>query len=336
MDVLESQTGAIRMRSLKLSIVFIIITIACLLCELSAFAEICNRIVAIVNDDMVTLYELNSKISEITGIDPSELQHRNERMYIETRQKALDLLIDQKLTEKKIRELGIKADKEQVDAAIEKIKRENLMTNEDLIDNLKKQGLTYESLKENIKNDIERMQLINLEVKSKIIIKEEDIKQYYTENKKDFESEEMVHLAAIILKRENPSDQNETDALYNKLIEILLKIRNGEDFGKLAMEFTEGAGNEEGGDLGFFKTAQLDPQLIKILEKMENEDVTDPIIWPSAIQIIKLLDRKKKEVKPIEEVREKIYDILYREEVNKRYSAWIEELRENSFTKIIF
>lgn len=324
------------MRSLKLSVLLIIITITCLLCQLSAFAEICNRIVAIVNDDMITLYELNSKISEITGLDPSELQHRDERMYIETRQKALDLLIDQKIADKKIRDLGIKADQEQVDAAIEKIKMENLLTNEDLIDNLKKQGLTYESLKENIKNDIERMQLINLEVKSKIIIKEEDIKHYYTENKKDFESEEKVHLAAIILKRSNPSDQNKTDALYNKATEILLKVRNGEDFGKLAMEFSEGAGNEEGGDLGFFKTAQLDPQLIKILENMEKGDVTEPMIWPSAIQIIKLLDRKKKELRPIEEVRDTIYDILYREEVNKRYSAWIKELREKSFTKIIF
>ena len=324
------------MKSLKLSFSFIFIVIACVLCQISAFAEICNRVVAIVNKDMITLYELNIKISEIAGIDPSELQRRDEKIYIETRQKALDLLIDQKITDKKIKDLGIEVDQQQVDAAIERIKKDNLMTNEDLIANLKKQGLTYELLKENIKNDIERMQLINLEVKSRIIINEEQIIQYYKEHEDEFGTEERVHLASIILKREDPSDQNETDSLYKKINEILSAIKNGEDFGKLAKEFSQGAGNEEGGDLGFFKTAQLDPQLITILQDMHIGDVTEPITWPSAIQIIKLLEKQEKVLKPIDEVRDTIYGILYREEVNKRYLSWLKELREKSYTKIIF
>ncbi|MBN1276018.1 MAG: peptidylprolyl isomerase [Deltaproteobacteria bacterium] len=324
------------MKASRLIFITIIIFIACTSPRIPVFAETCNRIVAFVNKDIVTLHELNRKIAEITGIDPEDLQSRDRKAYIETRRQALDLLIDQKITEKKIKELGIEANQQQIDAAIENIKKENSLTNEDLIASLENQGLTLEALQENIKNDIERMQLINLEVKSKIIINDEQIRQYYTENEKDFKIGGQVHLASIILIRKNPSDQQETNSLYNKISEILLRARNGEDFGRLAGEFSEGTGKEEGGDLGFFKTAQLDPQLADIIEKMDIGDISEPVIRPFAIQIVKLLDKQEKTVKPLDEVRGNIYEILYRKEINNRYLSWIRELREKSYTKIVF
>ena len=299
-------------------------------------AEICNRVVAQVNNDVITLYELDNKIKELTGYDSGELKMKDEKKYIETRRKVLDLLVDEKIAFEKIREMGIEVTPGEIDEAIERIKESNQFTQEGLIAGLKKQEVSFESYREEIKRQLERNRLINYEVKSKIVIREEEIKDYYSKNKNEFSIIAEVHLATIFLKQEDPSNQEETVALLRKAEEIVFRLKKGEDFGKMAREFSQGPGAEEGGDLGLFKTAQLDPELLKVLKGMSTGDVTRPIIRQAGIQIVKLLEKQESGVKPFEEVRDAIFEILYKEEIDKRYSSWIKGLREKAYTKIIF
>lgn len=299
-------------------------------------AEICNRVVAQVNNDVITLYELDNKIKELTGYDSGELKMKDEKKYIETRRKVLDLLVDEKIAFEKIREMGIEVTPGEIDEAIERIKESNQFTQEDLIARLKKQEVSLKSYREEIKRQLERNRLINYEVKSKIVIREEEIKDYYSKNKNEFSIIAKVHLATIFLKQEDPSNQEETVALLRKAEEIVFRLKKGEDFGKMAREFSQGPGAEEGGDLGLFKTAQLDPELLKVLKGMSTGDVTRPIIRQAGIQIVKLLEKQESGVKPFEEVRDAIFEILYKEEIDKRYSSWIKGLREKAYTKIIF
>ena len=301
-----------------------------------ALAEICNRVVAQVNNDVITLYELDNKIKELTGYDSGELKMKDEKKYIETRRKVLDLLVDEKIAFEKIREMGIKVTPGEIDEAIERIKESNQLTQEGLIARLKEQEVSFESYREEIKRQLERNRLINYEVKSKIVIREEEIKEYYSKNKDKFSIIAEVHLATIFLKQEDPSNQEETVALLRKAEEIVFRLKRGEDFGKMAREFSQGPGAEEGGDLGLFKTAQLDPDLLKVLKDMSPGDVTRPIIRQAGIQIVKLLEKQDSGVKPFEEVRDAIFEILYKEEIDKRYSSWIKGLREKAYTKIIF
>jgi peptidyl-prolyl cis-trans isomerase SurA len=135
-------------------------------------AEICNRVVAVVNNEIITLYELNSRLKELTGLEPAVLRMKDEKGYLNARRRVLDLLIDERIATEKIQELGIKVTQKEVDSAIERIKQENSLTHEDLLHSLEAKGLTYETYQENIKKDLERMRLINFEVKSKIIIRE--------------------------------------------------------------------------------------------------------------------------------------------------------------------
>jgi peptidyl-prolyl cis-trans isomerase SurA len=299
-------------------------------------AEICNRVVAQVNNDVVTLYELDNKIKELTGYDSGELKMKDKKKYIETRRKVLDLLVDEKIAFEKIREMGIEVTPGEIDEAIERIKESNQLTQEGLIAGLKKEEVSLKSYREEIKRQLERNRLINYEVKSKIIIREEEIKDYYSNNKDKFSIIAEVHLATIFLKQEDPSNQEETVALLRKAEEIVLRLKKGEDFGKMAREFSQGPGAEDGGDLGLFKTARLDPELLKVLKGMSTGDVTRPIIRQAGIQIVKLLEKQDSGVKPFEEVRDAIFEILYKEEIDKRYSSWIKGLREKAYTKIIF
>jgi len=320
-------------KSIKVSIFTAIMVVVCFN---HVSAETWNRVVAIVNDNVITLHELNKKIKEMTGLDPDDLRLHDESKYIETRRQILELLIDEMIAQEKIQEMGIKVSQMQVDAAIEKIKEDNQWTHEDLISGLQRGGTTYEKYRENMKKDLEILQLINFAVKSKIIIREEDISRYYQEHKEDFSSEGKVHLASIFLIRKDTEDAGEIDELKRKGEDVLARLKRGESFSELAKKFSQGPGSDEGGNLGIFKMTQLEPELRKRLEVMVEGKVSDLIVRPNGIQIIKLIEKEEGNVRSFEEVRDAVYTILYKEEVNERYSSWIKKLRENSFIKIIF
>jgi peptidyl-prolyl cis-trans isomerase SurA len=301
-----------------------------------AHGETLNRVVAIVNDDIVTLYELNKKIKELTGLTPVELRGRNEEQYYEARSKILEILIDEKITQGKIQEMGIKVTERKIDDAIEKIKRDNKWTQEDLVSRLQKEGLSLEKYKENMKEELERIELINYEVRSRILIREEMMTQYYEENKQKFSEAMKVHLATIFLARNNPDDEKESLEIEKKGDEILTRLKSGEDFKDLARKFSQGPGAEDGGYLGAFQLDELNPGLKKILEPIPEGGFSDLIIMPKGIQIIMVVKKEGGKARSYEDVQDAIYGILYQEEIDKRYRAWIKELRERSYTKIIF
>lgn len=300
------------------------------------YAEITNRIVAIVNDEVITLYELNKRIEELTGQRPDDIRVEDENAYIETRRAILETLINQKIALEKARELGLEATQADVDSYIEDIKTSSQITQEDLIAELENEGVAYEVFRERIKEEIERNQLIDYKVQSKTVIREDQIIDYYQEHKDDYKIEEQVELASIFLMKSNTDNPAESIELKQKGEEILSRLKEGEDFGALAKEYSQGPGADEGGVLGTFKTSEIDQSILDVLKALPEGGVSGLIDRGSALQVIKLIHRDEETIRPFEEVKDEIYTILYTEEINKRYESWIKELREDAFTRIIF
>jgi len=299
-------------------------------------AEVCNRVVAVVNNDVITLYELNNRMKEMTGVPAEELMQKNEAMYRDTRQKILELLIDEKIAQAKIKELRIQVSEKQVDNFLEKMKRDNQWTQEDLVAGLEKEGFSYEKYRERIKRDIERSQLIEYEIRSKIIIREEAIQKYYEEHKGTFGVAEKVHLAGIFLMRKNLKSEEEMRELYKKAQDISAKLKAGADFGQMAGTYSEGPGAKQGGDLGQFTVDHLEAGLKSVVEALPEGGISDPLVRPNGIQIIKVVKKQTGKIRSLEEMKEAIYGILYQEEVNRRYQNWIKELRDSAYTRVIY
>ncbi len=301
-----------------------------------AYGEIYNRVVAIVNADVVTLYELDTRMKELTGMTPEAFKRKSEGQYIDTRRKILERLIEEKIAIEKIQELEIKVQPKEVDATIEKVKTDNKLTQEGLVAALKEQGQTYEQYRKMLKTELKRMRLINYEVKSKIIIREEELKEYYNEHKDEFSTQGKVHLAMIFLKQEDPADPEESRALKEKAHQIIQRIKAGEDFGKLAKEFSNGPGANEGGDLGVFKISELNQEMAATVKDLSSGEVGNPIIGPNGIQIIKMVEKDKGGEKSFDRVKNSISSTLYRKKLDQAYSEWIKDLREKAYVKIIF
>jgi len=298
-------------------------------------AEVCNRVVAVVNNDVITLYELNIRIKEMTGSAPEELMQKNETMFRDAQRKILELLIDEKIAQAKIKELGIKVADRQVDNFLEKMKRDNQWTQEDLVAGLEKEGLSYEKYRERVRRDIERAQLIEYEVRSKIIIRDEVIQKYYEDHRGTFGIAEKVQLAGIFLMRKNMKSEEEMRELYKKAQDISAKLKAGADFSQMAANYSEGPGANQGGDLGQFTVDHLEAGLKSVVEALPEGGISDPLVRPNGIQIIKVVKKQTGKIRSLEEMKEAIYGILYQEEVNRRYQAWIKELRDSAYTRVM-
>ena len=300
-----------------------------------ASAETANCLVAVVNDDVITLHELHKKMKEMTGIDPGTLKERSRQQYNDARRMILERLIEDRIALEKIREIGIEVKDSEVDDAIERIKRDNHWSQKELEATLRDKGLTWEEYREKVREDLQRYKLVNFEVKSRIIIRDERIEAYYEEHKERFQRKPGVEIATIFLLREGSGKDGSVDP-ERRAASLVRRIREGSDFGELAREHSDGPGAGEGGYLGRFDPKQLEPEIRKVIEQTPEGGVSDPIIKPNGVQIIKVLDKGGTGLMPLEKVRDAIYRILLREEIDRRYVVWIEEPKARTYTKVLF
>ena len=298
-------------------------------------AEVNNRIVAFVNDDVITLYEVHKEYRERTGTKIDGLM-LDPQLYKTTCERIIDILINDMLTAQKEKEMNIEVSEADIDSAAEDIEKNNGITREQLINEIQRQGLTYEKFRENIKNDLKKRRIINYQVQQKIVVSDEEISGYYDKNKENYMQEERIRLSAIFLQRNNIKDESEDKSLLAIARNIINGARRGEFFADMAKIHSKGPGAADGGDIGYFTINQLDPALYAIIKDFKAGDITSPIVKDEGIYIVMVTDREGMSAKSVDEVREEIRTILYREKVDQRYTAWLDELRNESYIKVMF
>ncbi|MFA9497033.1 MAG: peptidylprolyl isomerase [Deltaproteobacteria bacterium] len=300
-------------------------------------AEIVDRIVAVVNDDIITLFELNRAIKpyedKIHALGYSEEKER--RMLFKVREGVLNQLIDKKIEDQQIKRSNIKISEEQIDQTIERIKEKNFFSDEDLRLALAKDGLTMEAYRNKIKEEILRTRLISLEVKSKIVITEEDIAAYYEKHLDMYGGKQKYHLRNILIIIPTFADENEKLEIRAKIDEILNELNAGESFETMARDYSESSTAPEGGDLGLFELDSLSPQLQKTIKGMKSGEFTPVLETDQGYQIFFLQEILKTPGKSLEDVSPEIQRILFEENADKKYQEWIEGLRKQSAIKII-
>ena len=213
--------------------------------------EYVDRIVAVVNDDIVTLTELNQQLNpyaeQVRAGNFSVEQER--KMLFTVREKVLNGLIDQKLTDQEIKKANISVSDPEIDATIERIKEARFFTDEELRQVLRQQGMSMDEYRDQIRTQILRTKLINLEVKSKIVITQEDVAAYYTNHPEIFGGEKKYHLPNILLTPPLIADQMEKEAFRKKMATIVENLKKGASFEEMARMYSESPLAAEGGDL---------------------------------------------------------------------------------------
>jgi len=316
-------------------VLFFVLCVSILSLNRNTFAETIDRVVAIVNNDIITLTELidaeNLFLTDTTSVISFDASKTNPDW---VRREILDRLIDNKLIAQEVRKRRIIVPKRDIDATIANILRENSISKEELIERLKTEGLSFKNYYEQIKQEMEKRRLVNYEIKGKITLNEDELIEYYTENKDSFKEVKEVRVQHILLNFPKTSDKTKIKEVYESASVIMIRINNGEDFGKLAKIYSQGTSANLGGDMGWFKRGEITRFLEKVVFNLNVGDVSEIIKSRLGFHIIKLMDRKEGRVKPFEEVRDEIKKTLYEKKVDKGYKKWLKDLRKMSFIKI--
>jgi peptidyl-prolyl cis-trans isomerase SurA len=296
----------------------------------SAYGEVDNRIVAIVNNDIITYYELEK------GLKGLNLPSQGGPNRAEIQKQLLFQMIDHKLVDMQVKKMGLQVLAEEVDKAVDRIKQEQgLTTPEAYKDALARQGLTEKEFKDKIKDQILRYKLISREIGSKIIISQERVDDYYKKNKDEFQRTEGVHLAHIILRTGENASPEEVAAQKKKAQEIWERLKKGENFAELARTYSQDASAGQGGDLGVFKLTEIDSTLREAISQLKPGEISPVIESPQGLQIVKLIDRQEGKAFTVEEVKDRIQNQLYQAEMDQRFTQWLQQLKDRSYIQVL-
>jgi parvulin-like peptidyl-prolyl isomerase len=293
-----------------------------------------DRVVAVVNQEIITLSDIEKwKASFVDEIKVEDRLERKERTQ-EALRKILDRLVEEKLIDQEAKRSGLKMTGKEIDGAIEEIKRRNKLTQEEFERAMAKEGLTAEGLRKQIEKQLLRSRIIGMSVKIDSKIGEKELRDYYQKNKDRYRGIETYRPAHILLHVPKGMSGTDIQEIRKKCQEIREKIRKGEDFGEMAILYSDDASSKDRGDLGFFKKGDLIPVFERESMRLQVNEVSECIQSEFGFHIIKLLDRKGGEPPPFEEVRTKIQAEVLDQEMEKAYKQFLTILKEKAAIEI--
>ncbi len=300
-------------------------------------AEIVDRIVAVVNDDIISLFEMNQTVKSFTErvktLDYSA--EKKKKILFKIREDVLNRLIDEKLVDQEIKRFRINISGKEVDNAIERFKETNDFTDERLKEALKRDGISMVEYRKHIRDQILRGKLVNREVQSKIVITKADIEAYYKQHPEEYAGKKKIRLRHIIMRVPSEADKDGRLAVQKKMETVQKELKAGHPFEKMAKIYSEISG-EIGGVLGLFELDDLSPQVKKVIKGIKPGEFTDILETDHGYQIFFLEEIINSGGKQVEEVSSEIASKLHKEIINDKYQSWLKDLRKRSYIKIMF
>lgn len=301
-------------------------------------AELLDRVVAVVNDDVITLSELNKEGSAVfRNIMEQAPPQEAESVILKARQELLSQMIDNKLVEQRAAQLNVTVSDDEVAAAIDRVLERNKVSMTEFQRELVILGRTEAEYRENVKSQILQSKLISYEIRSKIVITDSKIQEHYNAHYAQKAEEGDFHILQLGLKWDEGDPANKEIA-RKRIEEVREKALDGEDFRKLARQYSTLPSAVDGGDIGLFSEKDLALYMRDTILSMKQGEISPIIETPAGFQFFMLLSTKgdagATQV-PTGEIAEKIRETLYEEEMEKQFTKWVSQLREEAYIKIL-
>src|SRR5207247_2966457 len=199
----------------------------------------------------------------------------------------------------------VQVTQEDIDKAVEDIKKQNNISQDQLLDALKEQGLTLQTYRQDLKRQLTRLKVISIAVRSRVNVSDDDLKAYYEQNVRAVGADRKVRSSHIFIAIPDNATTQVVEQKRKLAGELVQRARGGEDFAKLARENSEApATRKDGGDLGWFGKGALPPAVEEIVFAMDPGEVRGPIRAERGFHVIKLIDRKDEQARPFAEIKD--------------------------------
>jgi peptidyl-prolyl cis-trans isomerase SurA len=303
-----------------------------------AHGIVVDRIAAIVNGDVITLSELEGwaqpLVQKYTNKEMSKEETEIKRQEILAQ--VLPQLIDDRLAQEEARKLGIKPGEQEVEMALDQICEDNHITRDQLSAKLVSEGHTLEEYKKEVKQQIERAELINAQVRAKIVITDEQVNEYLKEYPFKNRSNDPLYIMQHICITFEEDDPESKEKARRRIEEAYNALKESKDFEKVAKRYSDLPSGQDDGYLGAFTLKEMAPSVKEAVANLKPGDFSDIVDTQVGWQIFRLKEivqsgETESDSAQIKEVRKK----LYQRQINAQFEEWLRELRSKSNIQIL-
>lgn len=297
-------------------------------------AEVVEKTVAIVNSELVLesdFKDLERKASQQGLIDESLLFDKPASSLKGDRKAQLDYLINEKLLRSEVKRLNLTVTDDRVDSELKDMAKRNNVSEPELLNIIKGQGVSPVEYKAFLKESIEKRSLMDTEIVSKLRISDEDaLNEYLKTNPSSKPSIDEFSVSHIFF---NPK-KGSPEASLKRAETVLTKLRAGENFENLAQQFSEDPNFTSGGSLGTFKAGEFLPEIEASVANLKVGEITPIVKSRIGFHIVKLTSKKITADPRFERAKERIKAVLLENSFKKQLKTWLVNKREESFVRI--
>ncbi|MET0644480.1 MAG: peptidylprolyl isomerase [Candidatus Binatia bacterium] len=287
----------------------------------TAPAKVIEQLIVVIDGEPYTLSNLAAYAKAKMG---REFPSGDLKKINDDDREVLEQFITEKLLEAEARESGIKVTEQDVSQYIDEIKKRNRLSDDELKTVLSREGQTLESYRASVKSELEKSEILNRQVRNKVNITNDDVERYYKLNANKFRSEDRVRLRHILLALPQSATPEEVQAATEKAMDLYKRIVAGADFAELAREYSQGAGQADGGDIGWVSRGKLISGIEQVaFEKLSVGQVSTPFQTSMGVHIVKLEARESGTVLPLATVAPKIKEELQSKALEDRFVKWL-------------
>jgi parvulin-like peptidyl-prolyl isomerase len=318
--------------AVKFCKLIVLTTAVLMLAGTQARGEITDKIIAVVNGEIITQNEFNAAFEPyLKRIDETYPGSDKEAIIRQTKAALLQRFIDDLLIEQEAKKAGTSIKEEEVMEVLrDSLARQNIRM-EDFLKKTESEGRSLETVKNEVRGQMMRTRLMRREIKSKVMISDQEIGEYYNRHRDEYEGKEAVRIKQILLLIPKNADEETKAGIRNEAQQILNRAASGEPFDLLAMKYSQGPEAQQGGDIGFIEKGVIIPEVEKAAFSLPLEQISNVIESSLGFHIIKVIDKRGAGLKKIESVREEIKTKLEDEKLEKKYDEWISAVRKKSF-----
>jgi peptidyl-prolyl cis-trans isomerase SurA len=255
--------------------------------SLESHAEVLDRIVAVVEDDVILEHELDNEVAGIAA----KLRSGNVAIppeYI-LRKQVLERMIVDKLQRQMAAKSGIQVSEEMLQNSVNEIASRNGLSVDAFRSEIERQGMSYKSFEDNLRNEIITNQLRGREIGSRIKVTDAEVNHFMETQGKVASVNSQYHLGHILIAVSQSASSTAIQKASQKAEQVVADLRSGKDFKQMAISVSNDDNALKGGDLGWRSIGQIPTLFTDVVAAMHNGDVSDPIRSPSGFHIIKVL-----------------------------------------------
>ena len=291
-------------------------------------------VAALVNGEPIISKDLEAEVNGIKQQLTMRGQVPDDKKMATIREKSLQKLIQFELLVQASEKAGVVIAKDEVEKQLNQFKQ-RVGSDDNFKKMLADQGMTESDVKRQFQKNIAIQQYIELHIMKKATIADQVAKDFYIENKKEFEQPDQVKASHILLMVKDDDTKADKEIKREKLLKIKKQISDGADFAKMAQRFSEGPSAPKGGDLGFFSRGQMVKPFEKVAFSLMPGDVSDVVETDFGYHLIKVVDKQYAKTVSYEETKGKIKEFLSQQKVNELVENQLAQLHEKAEIKII-